>query len=118
MALSDPGSIGGLTSQLLKGARTALDVDSSSLSKVIKDFRVLKQLIKDTKKEIDDLSKSSSGASGSLSATARAGSKRGGSGGGRGAAGRPLRGGWPLRCVIHRNRPGWSSSFRLLQPRC
>ena len=89
MAISNPGdepSIGGVGSRIMGAVKTALDIDSSTLTKITKDLKSLKQVIKETKQEIQELSDAASGAQTGLSNMTQAGSGSGK----RGPAGTPM----------------------------
>lgn len=87
MGIGGEPSIGGFGSRLMGAVKTALDIDSTSLQKITKDLRAMKQVIKETKKEIEELEKAAYGAQTGLSGVASAGT---GGGAKRGAAGTPM----------------------------
>jgi hypothetical protein len=83
MVATGPGgepSIGGVGSRIMGAVKTALDIDSSALNAITKDMRTLKQVIKETKKEIELLQKAASGAQGSMAGMAGSGSQTGAAG--------------------------------------
>lgn len=83
MVATGPGgepSIGGVGSRIMGAVKTALDIDSSALNTITKDMRTLKQVIKETKKEIELLQKAASGAQGSMAGMAGGGSQTGAAG--------------------------------------
>lgn len=83
MVATGPGSepsIGGVGSRIMGAVKTALDIDSSALNTITKDMRTLKQVIKETKKEIELLQKAASGAQGSMAGMTGGGSQTGAAG--------------------------------------
>lgn len=73
-------SIGGVGSRIMGAVKTALDIDSNALNAITRDMRTLKQVIKETKKEINELQKAAAATQGSLSGMAGGDSNTGAAG--------------------------------------